>query len=117
MVSAKCHAEKLIDWDAVKRVQDHESLSWNEETPNEYKFIVGPYDGDRRYFTVAVDPRLKPSDPVPIWCLYKKISRYIWHYSTSLFKKSRTRVTFKENQPVLIAHRVLHRLKLAGPNY
>ena len=112
MISAECHAEDLIDWDAVKRVQNHESLSWNEETPSEFfedKFIVDPYDGGRRYFTVAVDPHLKPSDPVPSDACTRRFQDNIWHYSTSLFKKSRTRVTFKENQPVIIAHRVLHR--------
>ncbi|KAI9794454.1 MAG: Dicer-like protein 1 [Peltula sp. TS41687] len=107
-----CHAEDLIDWDAVKQVQDHESLPWTEETPNEFfenKFLVDPWDGGRRYFSVAVDPHLKPSDPVPSDACTRRFQDNIWHYSTSLFKKSRSKVTFKENQPVIVAHRVLHR--------
>lgn len=112
IITADLHGEDLIDWDAMKLVQEYECLSWDEETPNEFfadRFIVDPFDGGRRYFTIAVDPHLKPSDPVPPDSCTRKFMDTILDYSISLFKKSRAKATFKPNQPVIVAHTVLHR--------
>ncbi|KAI9832203.1 MAG: Dicer-like protein 1 [Phylliscum demangeonii] len=104
--------EDLVDWALIKFTEEREEQEWDESTPSEYfadKFLVDPYDGARRYFTVAVDPNLKPRDPVPSGAPPRRFMDTILDYSHSLFRKSRLRVSFKADQPVIVAHRVVHR--------
>ena len=105
-------SRSLIDWDIVQCVQSQESLPWDQDTPDSFfanRFLVDPLDGGRRYFTVGVHPSLKPLDPVPPDACTRRFMENILDYSTSLFKSSRARVTFKAEQPVIVAHRVVHR--------
>ena len=105
-------AEDLLDCDVLKYVQDNETVSWDDNTPDEFfkdKFLADPFDGGRRYFTVGVDPTLRPFDPVPPGAPTRRHMENILQYSSSLFKNSRARVNYKAEQPVILTHRVLHR--------
>ena len=111
-IASDSGVDDLIDWRTVELVQEHESLPWDWTISDDFfadKFLVDPFDGGRRYFTVAVHPTLKPLDPVPSDAPPRKHMDNILSYSVSLFKKSRARAQFRESQPVIIAHRVLHR--------
>ena len=106
------HAEDLLDWDVLKYVQDNDTVPWDENTPDEFfkdRFLVDPFDGGRRYFTIGVDPNLRPLDPVPPGAPTRRHMENILQYSSSLFKNSRARVNYKAEQPVILTRRVLHR--------
>ncbi|KAI9781616.1 MAG: Dicer-like protein 1 [Geoglossum umbratile] len=103
---------KLIQWDVVKLVADNEELHWDKYTDPSFfedRFLVDPWDGGRRFFTVRVVPELKPLDPVPANAAPGKHMDNILEYSISLWKKARAKRQFANDQPVLEAHRVLHR--------
>ncbi|KAI9797134.1 MAG: Dicer-like protein 1 [Piccolia ochrophora] len=114
-VSSATTLTQLLDWDTLKVVRENESLSWDKNTPSEFfanRFVVDRWDGGRRFFTIGVNPDLKPLDPVPSDSASGKYMGNILQYSNSLWKRSRSKVTFQEEQPVVVAHRVLHRRNL-----
>jgi endoribonuclease Dicer len=114
-------ASELISWDIIKNVFDHE-LKWGDhpwdnktwqDAPDEFfedKFIVDPWDGSRKLWTVGVDPRFKALDPVPPNSAprvgprgTRKVADNIMEYSSSLWAKARAKRTFDENQRVVEA--------------
>ena len=104
--------ESLIDWSVVEFVHNNEDIPWNIYTPFEDlvdKYLIDRWDGGRRFFTIGVEPELKPSDPVPDGSAAHKYMNNILDYTVSLFAKSRARATWRLDQPVLLAHRVLPR--------
>ncbi len=112
VISVDVSSDDVVDWATLQNVQQYEVLPWDETTSHDFfvdKFVVDPYDGGRRYFTVGVDPDLKPLDPVPAGAPVRKNMENILDYSISLFKKSRARAVYRTDQPVILAHRVLHR--------
>ncbi|KAI9756900.1 MAG: hypothetical protein M4579_003654 [Chaenotheca gracillima] len=106
-------AEKgLIEWDVLKFVKEHDELLWNDTTPPEFfsnRFVVDPGDGGRRFFTIAVAPQFKPLDPVPVDAPTTKHMDNILEYSSSLWRATRAKVSFRSDQPVIEAHRIMHR--------
>ena len=105
----------IIDWSTLKTVFDNpEGLEWSMGTPAEHyvnRYLIDRWDAGRRFFSVAVDPNLRASDPVPADAVKHKHMSTILNYSISLFKKSRERATNWHNeQPVIKAYQLLQRL-------
>ncbi|KAH0547715.1 hypothetical protein FGG08_000205 [Glutinoglossum americanum] len=102
----------LIQWHVLGLVADNEELLWDKSTDAAFfddRFLVDPWDGGRRFFTVGVAPELKPLDPVPPNTAPGKYMDNILEYSISLWKKARSKRQFSSDQPVILVHRVLHR--------
>lgn len=105
----------LIDWSVVNLVHEKDEIPWTIDTPHEdlaNRYLVDRWDGGRRFFSVGVTPELRPLNQVPKGCPAHKYMDNILDYTVSLFSKSRTRATWRPDQPVLLAHRVLHRRNL-----
>ena len=106
---------KIIDWAMVTYVCERPEIPWSTDTPHDQlinRYLIDRWDGGRRFFSTAVEPDLKPRDPVPKDASSHKYMNNILDYTVSLFAKSRTRATWSEVQPVIRAERVLHRLNL-----
>ena len=115
-------AHTLLEWTSIRHVaQDFANpsvQSWSKETPHEElinRFLIDRWDGGRRFFSVAIEPNLRPMDPVPgdvVLQGKEKKAESILSYSISLWSKSRARnqENWSRDQPVLRAERVLHRL-------
>ena len=113
----------LIAWDDLKTIEDYqtkwgkkpwEAMSWKHE-PDEFftdKYIVDPYDGSRKFWSVRIAPQYKPLDPVPEDTVLRKGNRSaflnsnITEYSCSLWAKARDQRTFDENQRVFEAQHI-----------
>jgi endoribonuclease Dicer len=100
-----------IDWDTIDLVKDHETLDW-ENAPEEFfmdKLVTDPYDGGRKLIIKGIDKTKKPSDPTPEGVpesrsrAYRTVKPTIKEYSNSLYQKSRLRVQWREDQPVVKA--------------
>jgi len=103
-----------------------QSHKWENQVwkgvPDEFfedKFIVDPYDGSRKLWSVKVTQKYKPLDPVPPGSAIRKGTRRnnnnILEYSCSLWTKARERVTFDEKQPVIEAKVISLRRNLLDP--
>jgi len=104
--------EKLVDWEMLNFVHDNEQLDWTIDTPHSFladRFLVDKWDGGRRYFSVGIAPELKALDAVPPNAAPSKHMKNILDYTVSLYAKSRARATWRPDQPVVLAQRVLHR--------
>ena len=105
--------ETFIDWRTVKDVYTQEQLGWDQAKPHSYlanRYLVDKWSGGRRFFSVRVVPELRPDDPVPADAVTHKYMQSILEYSVTLFKKSRERAHWSQDQPVVLAHTVSHRL-------
>lgn len=97
----------LILWDILKTVSDNQWLTWDESTPESFfedKYILDPFDGSRKIWTMKVTHEYKPLDAVPPNTAARsarKNNSNILEYSCSLFKVARSRRTFSETQPVI----------------
>ena len=108
----------LIAWDVLKSIEDYqtawgdqpwEAMSWKNQ-PDEFfqdKYIVDPWDGSRKFWSVGLAPQYKPLDSVPENTAPRngprKNNSNIMEYSCSLWAKARERRTFDENQRVFEA--------------
>ncbi|EKD17461.1 uncharacterized protein L3040_005064 [Drepanopeziza brunnea f. sp. 'multigermtubi'] len=117
-VTANTDLSSLIAWDVLKAVEDHvikwadnpwDNKSWQTE-PDEFfkdKFIVDPYDGSRKLWTIGVTRDHSPLGPVPPNSAprhgTRKNNNNIMEYSCSLWSKARARRTFDPNQRVVEA--------------
>ena len=117
-ISQSSDPSEVIAWDVLKSVEDNqtkwtdkpwESYTWRD-APDEFfkdKFIVDPWDGSRKLWSVGVDNRFKPLDPVPLNSAprpgARKNNDNIMEYSCSLWAKARARRTFDETQRVIEA--------------
>ena len=102
----------LIDWPVLDYVHENEEILWTIDMPVEdlsNRYLIDRWDGGRRFFSVGLAPGLSPGDPVPEGSAAHKYMDTILDYTVSLFSKSRARATWRNDQPVLLAHRVLHR--------
>ena len=109
----ECSPESLIDWPILDEVFQKEELGWDLSKPHSYlanRYFVDKWDGGRRFFSEKVLPEMRPHDPVPGDAAPHKYRDSILDYSITLFKKSRERASWSPDQPVILAHRVLHRL-------
>ncbi|KAL2821630.1 hypothetical protein BJX63DRAFT_442975 [Aspergillus granulosus] len=100
-----------IDWETVHHVNDNDELEFLEDAaPSTLcdRFVFDPWNGRCRYFTLAVDESLKPSDPPPAFVPRRRHMDSIMNYSISLSKNSRAKFLAKCNwdQPVLRAELV-----------
>ncbi|RGP80539.1 hypothetical protein FLONG3_1373 [Fusarium longipes] len=103
--------EPQIDWDTIHLVKDHDSLDW-ENAPDDFftdKLVVDPYDGGRKLIIKGIDRSKKPSDPTPEGVpesrsrAYRSVEQNIKEYSNSLYLKSRQKVQWRDDQPVVKA--------------
>lgn len=117
-VTADTDPMSVIDWSVLKAVEDHQikwadnpwdNKAWQTE-PDEFfanKYVVDPYDGSRKLWTVGVTKDHIPLGPVPANSAARKGTRKnndnIMEYSCSLWAKARTRRTFDPNQRVIKA--------------
>ena len=105
----------LIDWPVLDFVQNNDEIPWDIDVPHANltnKYLVDRWDGGRRFFSVGVVPELQALDPVPAGCSAHKYMNNILDYTVSLFSKSRAKAAWRRDQPVLLAHRILHRRNL-----
>ncbi|KAL6812917.1 hypothetical protein GGI42DRAFT_364309 [Trichoderma sp. SZMC 28013] len=100
-----------IDWVAVQYAHENEKLCW-EDAPNEFfkdKLATDPWDGSRKFILRGINEELKPSDPTPKGVPqpkslgYRKVEQTIKEYSNSLSIKSRKRMNWRDDQPVVNA--------------
>lgn len=116
-----------IDWSTIENVNDHQrkwsqdpwtNFAWKNE-PDEYfndKFIVDPFDGSRKLWSIGVTKEYKPTDPVPPNSAprhgTRKNNNNIMEYSCSLWAKARSRRTFEPDQRVIEARYISLRRNL-----
>lgn len=104
--------ELLVDWMAIDFVDAEEDLRWSEKvSDNELinRYLVDRWDGSKRFYSVAIQHTMRPDDPVPDDAAPAKYMDNILNYTVSLFAKSRVKATWKKEQPVLLAHKIMHR--------
>ncbi|KAL8861765.1 MAG: hypothetical protein Q9178_001966 [Gyalolechia marmorata] len=105
--------EQLIDWATINYVHATDAWKWDIECPHnelENRYLVDRWDGSRRFWSIKVVPDLKPQDPVPDDAAPHRHMSTIIDYTVSLFSKSRQKAIWRQDQPVIYAHRILHRL-------
>ncbi|KAL8968755.1 MAG: hypothetical protein Q9197_004706, partial [Variospora fuerteventurae] len=106
-------ASQLLDWETINYVHANVEWRWTigcstQELENRY--LVDRWDGGRRFWAIEVLPDLRPEDPVPSDAAAHKYMASILDYSVSLFPKARKKAVWRKDQPVVYAHRILHRL-------
>lgn len=111
---ASVNLVNILDWDTIHFVQENERIKYTLTEPDEFfqnKFITDPWDGARKFFLLGRRADMKPKDDVPegvvpprhrMW-LKSGEAHNIYNYSISLWAKSRAKVRFDENQPVVEA--------------
>lgn len=110
-----------IDWGAIRTVIENENLELSTKDPENFyrdRFILDPYDGGRKLYSVRVRKDLKPSDPVPEgvpaprYRGWKTLEHNIREYSVSIWSRTRAARVWKEHQPVVEAEIVSLRRNL-----
>ena len=107
--------EQVIDWTRVTYIQNIPSIPWTIATPHNQlvdRFLVDPGDGSRKFFSTAIEPNLRPHDPVPKDATTYRHMKSIIDYSVSLSRKRRAEARWVEDQPVIRAEKVVHRRNL-----
>lgn len=115
-ITADTNPDTVISWGILKSVQDYadkwgenvwDDLSWKTETDDFFKdkYVIDPYDGSRKMWTVGVTPEYKPLDPVPpntaVRSGTRKNNDNIQEYSCSLWAKARAKRVFDTTQRVI----------------
>lgn len=107
---------ELIDWAVLARVSKYTDTPWTVDTPNSEiidRYLIDKWTGANRFYSLEIQPDLKPSDPVPEGTAKAKDMDSIISYTTgALFKKSKLKARWEDDQPVILAHKILHRLNL-----
>jgi len=114
-------AHGIIDWEALNRVVRDGEYRWNPDMDASFlvdKFLVDPFSGANRFFCERIATEYKPSDPVPADTVQKgKFKDNILDYSVNLWRKSRQKVVWNKDQPVMQTEKVLlRRNMLAQPD-
>lgn len=105
--------EGVIDWALLEQVSFQPEMPWSKDTPAEAylnRYLIDRWHGGQRYYSVAIEPNLRPSDPVPDGAVKHKYMDNILGYTVSLFLKSRQRATWEAEQPIIRAQQLLQRL-------
>ena len=107
----------LTDWELLLLVHQNEEIPFTLQTSSEAlinRFVFDPWDGRYRYFTMAIDNTLHPSDPPPPFLLRRKFMENIMSYTLSGSKNARAGFLSRCNweQPVLEAELVRLRRNL-----
>ncbi|KAL1955149.1 hypothetical protein VTO42DRAFT_8964 [Malbranchea cinnamomea] len=97
-----------VNWDILQFVEEHQELPWPQDKPASFfeaRFIVDKWDGRYRYFTLGVEPNLRPTDPPPPTVARRRHMENIMSYCLSLYKNARKKFleTCDWDQPVLRA--------------
>ena len=104
----------IVDWPTLEKVfQSPDGLKWSVDAPVEQyinRFLVDRWDGGRRFFSVALEPGLQACDPVPECVARNRSIKSILDYSVGWLRLSREKVDWNKDQPVVRAHRFLHRI-------
>ncbi|KAL9599469.1 MAG: hypothetical protein Q9219_003808 [cf. Caloplaca sp. 3 TL-2023] len=103
----------LLDWEVINYVYKNAAWQWDiycQHSELKDRYLVDRWDGGRRFWSLEVLPHLRPQDPVPPDAAAHKWMDSILDYSVSLFPKARKKAVWRQNQPVIHAHRILHRL-------
>lgn len=107
------NSRDLLDWAIIDYVSENEAWHWSIDCPPselEGRYLVDKWDGGRRFWSLKVLPHLKPDDPVPHDAATHRYMASIIDYSVSLFPKARKKAVWRKDQPVIYAHRIVHRL-------
>ncbi|KAK4193832.1 putative dicer-like protein [Podospora australis] len=114
---ASADPTSVVDWDIVKFVRENDCIRYGPDEFNQVdsfftnKYVRDPYDGSRKFFLRGRRRDLKPTDPVPegvvppnhrAWRTTCK-EHDILNYSNSMWSKARSKVLYKEDQPVVEA--------------
>ncbi|KAH6894613.1 hypothetical protein B0T10DRAFT_436261 [Thelonectria olida] len=103
--------EAQVDWETVKVVKENDVLDWQGQ-PEEFflnKFVTDPQDGGRKLVINGINKSLKPSDPTPEGVPeprsrgYRLVEKTIKQYSNSFWVKSRQKIQWRDDQPVVNA--------------
>lgn len=107
---------ELIDWAVLARVSQYSDTPWTVDTPHVElidRYLIDRWTGANRFYSLEIKPDLKPSDPVPEGTAKAKYMDSIINYTTShLYKNAKQKLKWEDNQPVILAHKILHRLNL-----
>ena len=99
----------FIDWEILEQVKACDYVAWDPSIPPEElidRFVVDPYHGGTRFYTLRIDPELRPTDPVPEGCAAHKYKDSILAYTSNMWKNSRNRFTYRMDQPVVEAYQI-----------
>ena len=103
---------EAVDWESVEAYHDEEFLPFDDHSPDSHfldRFMVDPFDGSIRYYTVRIASEYKPSDPVPAGVPPRRQRTTIVDYSNSMWRKAREKCQWRADQPVIEAQLVQHR--------
>ena len=109
----KVESSTLIDWEVIDYVHENVEWKWTIGEPHSKlgnRFLVDRWDGGRRFFSRGVIPNLRATDPVPEDAASHRYMKSIIDYSVSLFPRARAKAVWLDDQPVIAADRILHRL-------
>lgn len=103
--------EHLIDWEQVREIAAKNEYRWSPAMSNDFlanKYIVDLNDGGRRFYSKAVAPQYKATDPVPRSAPTYKYMDSILEYSVSLWAKSRVKWkdVWNQDQPVVEVEKI-----------
>lgn len=110
--SSATDVNSIVDWTAMEFVQANERIKYDFNEPDEFfqnKYVADPWDGSRKFFALGRRHDFKPTDLVPEGVVapahkaWKMATHSIMNYSNSLWSKSRFRIAFREDQPVVEA--------------
>ncbi|KAI0899860.1 hypothetical protein F4806DRAFT_454189 [Annulohypoxylon nitens] len=103
----------IIDWGCLTMLQTTPRYLELENKPDEFfenRFVVDPYDGSRKFYTIRRRPDLKPTDLAPSDVPRKQGPRSmkgvpvdIWNYSVSLWSRARSKLIVRSDLPVVEA--------------
>ena len=98
--------KSLTDWELLLLVHKNEEIPFTLHTSSEAlinRFVFDPWDGRYRYFTMAIDNTLHPSDPPPSFLPRRKFMDNIMSYTLSGSRNARAGFLSRCNweQPVL----------------
>lgn len=110
-ISQSSDPSDLIDMDQVREICDPSAsrTQWTKDMDDEYlndKYIVDKFNGGRRFYSNGVVPHLKPQSPVPSSVPKYKFMANILDFSVSLWTKSRQKLTWDLDQPVIEVERI-----------
>lgn len=108
--------DDLIDWTVLAHVSKNAETPWTVNTPDAEiinRYLIDRWTGANRFYSLQIKTDLKPSDPVPEGTAKSKDMSSIISYTISyLYKNSKLKLKWEDNQPVILAHKILHRLNL-----